>query len=242
MKKNVVLLLNGCFNPIHENHLRLLELSRKHLESLDIYQVVGGYLSPSHDASIERKISTTFLTWRDRLEMCRLAVGNSSWILIDDWQISQEKNPGAQQAKQRLNDILRRRDSSIEIISICGGDALPKLKSTFKKEKIVCIVNRPIVEFDFEEFYQSDQVKMFHENIFLIRDDFPVCSSTWIREQISLNRFDLVEKHLHPAVIEYHQRRGINYRSTDETVIWAEFDSHEIELGKGRCAIVRVNE
>src|SRR5689334_18304357 len=133
-KKNIALLLNGCFNPIHNNHIRLLEVAREHLNSLNIYHIVGGYISPTHDAGIQRKLSVLPTTWQNRLEMCRLAVHDSSWIMVDGWQISQEKNHGAQQSKQRLNDILQKFHPSIEIVSICGGDALPKLKSTFKKE------------------------------------------------------------------------------------------------------------
>ena len=237
-KTNVILLLNGCFNPIHRHHLRLLELARDHLQSLNRYHVIGGYLSPCHDASIERKISTTYLTWQNRLEMCRLALEDSSWIMIDDWQISQEKNPGAQQSKQRLTDLVKRRYPSVEILSICGGDALPKFKTTFKKELVICIINRPIVEFDFDQWYHSDSIKPYHDHILLIYDQCKDISSSSIREQISLNRHDLIREDLHPSVLEYHSRNNICYRSMDETILWSEFDEEQIELGQGRCATV----
>jgi hypothetical protein len=33
-KKNVVLCLSGCFYPIHINHIKTIELAKKHLESV----------------------------------------------------------------------------------------------------------------------------------------------------------------------------------------------------------------
>jgi len=240
-KKNIVLLLNGCFNPIHNNHIRLLELAREHLNSLNIYHIIGGYISPTHDVGIQRKLSVLHLTWQNRLEMCRLAVHDSSWIMVDEWQISQEKNHGAQRSKQHLNDFLRKLYPSIEIVSICGGDALPKLKSTFKKELVICIINRPVDDFDFNQWFQSSTVKPYHNNIILLYDNQSIkpISSTYIRQQISQNLYDSLIDDLHPLVINYHQEHGINYRSLNETILWSEFDENDnIELGQGRCATV----
>ena len=241
-RTNVVLLLNGCFNPVHQNHIRLLESAREHLDSLGLYHVMGGYLSPTHDAGIERKLAVLHATWQDRLAMCRLAVEDSSWIMVDDWQISQEKNQGAQQGKQRLNDLLRRSDPSMQVVSICGGDALPKLKAAFKKELVICIINRPIQDFDFDEWFQSAAIKPCHCNILLIYDhqSSKHISSTSIRQRLSQNLHDSLVDDLHPSVLDYHQQRGINYRSANETVIWSDFAANpvDIELGHGRCATV----
>ncbi|CAF3612478.1 unnamed protein product [Adineta steineri] len=240
-KTNIVLLLNGCFNPIHNNHIRLLELAREHCDSLNQYHVVGGYISPAHDACIQRKVSTCYATWQNRLEMCHLAVQDSSWIMIDGWQISQEKNPGGQQSKQHLGDFLRKSYPTIEIISICGGDALPKFKSTFKKELVICITNRPIDEFDFNEWFQSSTIKPYHNNIIHLHDNqcIKYMSSTNIRQQLSQNLLDSVTNDIHPSVLDYHRQHGINYRSVNETILWSEFDNNEeIEIGQGRCATV----
>ena len=241
-RTNVVLLLNGCFNPVHQNHVRLLEIAREHLNSLDLYHVVGGYLSPTHDAGIERKLAVLHSTWQDRLAMCRLAVEDSSWIMVDDWQIGQEKNQGAQQAKQRLTDLLRKSHPSIQVVSLCGGDALPKLKSTFKKELVICVINRPIEDFDFDEWYQSAAIKPSHCNIILLHDHqgSKHLSSTSIRRRLSQNLHDSLVDDLHPSVLDYHLQQGIRYRSATETVVWSDFDdpSEGVELGQGRCATV----
>ncbi|CAF3562726.1 unnamed protein product [Rotaria socialis] len=240
-KKNVVLLLNGCFNPIHNNHIDLLELTREHLNSLDIYHVTGGYVSPTHDAGIERKLSVLPTTWQHRLEMCRLAVEDSSWIMVDGWQIAQEKNQGAQQAKQHLNDFLRKSYPSIEVVSICGGDALPKLKSLFKKELVISIINRPIDDFDFNQWFQSSSMQPYHNNIIVLHDNkcIKTMSSTYVRQQISKNLYDTLIDILHPSVFDYHREHGISYRPANETILWSDFDDQPpIEIGQGRCATV----
>ena len=240
-KKNIVLLLNGCFNPIHNNHIRLLELAREHFNSLNDCHIIGGYISPTHDAGIQRKISVLLTSWQDRLEMCRLAVQDSDWIMVDDWQISQEKNQGAQQSKQRLNTLLHNLHPSIEVISICGGDALPKLKSIWKKELLICVINRPIDEFDFDQYFQSAEIKPYHDNIILIRDYQLTknLSSSYIRQQISKNLHESLIDDLHPSVLEYHRQHGINYRPSNENILWSDFQGDEhIEIGQGRCATV----
>ncbi|CAF1088650.1 unnamed protein product [Adineta ricciae] len=244
-KKNIVLLLNGCFNPIHNNHIRLLEIAREHLNTLDTYHIVGGYVCPTHDAAIQRKISSIHATWQNRLEMCRRAVRDSSWIMVDGWLVSQEKNIGAQQSKQHLKDFLCKSYPSIEIVSICGGDALPKLKVTFKKELVICINNRPIEEFDFDEWFHSPAVELFHHNIILVHDNqcSKYMSSTNIRRRISENRFDLLVDDLHPSVLDYHREQEITYRSADETVLWSELGGNDgVVLGRGRCATVYQKE
>lgn len=241
-KTNIILLLNGCFNPIHNNHIRLLEIAREYLNSLNIYHVIGGYISPTHDAGIERKIFHIYATWQQRLEMCQLAIQDSSWIMVDHWQISGEKNPGAQQSKKHLENSLQKLYPSIELISICGGDALPKLKSAYKKELVVCIINRPIEDFDFNQWYESSTIKPFHKNIHLIHDNqsHKNISSTYIRQQISQNLHHLLNDDLHPLVINYHIEHGINYRRNNETILWSDFQDQDenIEIGQGRCAIV----
>ncbi|UJR37128.1 hypothetical protein I4U23_029832 [Adineta vaga] len=244
-KTNIVLLLNGCFNPIHNNHIRLLEIAREHLNSLNQYHILGGYVSPTHDSGIQRKLSTIHVTWQARLEMCCLAVHDSSWIMIDGWQIAQEKNPGAQQSKQHLKDILSKSYPSIEVVSVCGGDALPKFKVTFKKELVVSIINRPIEEFDFEQWFYSSAIKPFHDNIILIYDKQcnKYMSSTNVRRRISENRLDLLIDDLPQSILDYHRQRGITYRSVNETILWSELNENEtIELGQGRCATVYAKE
>jgi nicotinamide mononucleotide adenylyltransferase len=51
------------------------------------FQVIGGYLSPVHNAY--GKESLTTVTAEQRMEMCRLASQESDWIDVSEWEIAQ---------------------------------------------------------------------------------------------------------------------------------------------------------
>lgn len=53
-KENVVLLISGAFNPIHDGHTNVLIQAKKHFESKNI-NVVGAYISPDHQNYVESK-------------------------------------------------------------------------------------------------------------------------------------------------------------------------------------------
>lgn len=82
-----VLLLNcGSFNPITNMHLRMFELARDYLHSTDLYQVVGGIISPVNDAYGKKDLVLA----KHRCEMVDLALHTSDWIKLDCWESDQE--------------------------------------------------------------------------------------------------------------------------------------------------------
>ena len=220
-KINVVLVLNGCFNPIHRHHILTLEVAREHLISLGKYHIVGGYLLPSHDGSIEQKSIGTQVRWQDRLAMCQLMVQDSLWIAVDDWKLYQEKNYGSYIAQKRLLKILRETFPSIEIVSTCGTDALPKFQTSFTEGLTICVRNRPFDRFQFDAWFFSEDIQKYHHNIIIIDD--PTAnkniSSTIIRECIRQNQLDSIIDDLHPSVLAYHQDKGIDYRPNGNSSI-----------------------
>ena len=54
IKNPVVLLTTGGFDPIHEGHIYMMNFAKKTLEK-NGYDVVGGFLSPSHESYISTK-------------------------------------------------------------------------------------------------------------------------------------------------------------------------------------------
>lgn len=78
----VVLLSTGSYNPVHRMHEAMLSCAKSHLESLR-HVVVGGFMSPSHDDHIRKKMKKNpkretkagdlEIDARHRLAMCRLA-------------------------------------------------------------------------------------------------------------------------------------------------------------------------
>ncbi|KAK6633075.1 hypothetical protein RUM43_012818 [Polyplax serrata] len=82
----VVLLACGSFNPPTNMHLRMFELARDNLNRLGQYVVIGGIVSPVHEAYGKKEL----IPGTYRCEMLKLALKSSDWIQISDWECSQE--------------------------------------------------------------------------------------------------------------------------------------------------------
>ncbi len=86
LKNPVVLLCTGAFSPLHNGHVGMLERAKKELESRG-YQVIGGYLSPSHDAYVSTKYAgDAHLLAAHRVYLAQIAVADSDSWVIDPWE------------------------------------------------------------------------------------------------------------------------------------------------------------
>lgn len=84
-KKLYVLLSTGSFNPIHEGHIKMLELAAKKLES-QAKTVVGGFLSPSHDSYVFTKDERFQISASQRLLLCEKLIYTHDLIATDKWE------------------------------------------------------------------------------------------------------------------------------------------------------------
>jgi hypothetical protein len=114
-REPVVIVACGSFSPPTLMHLRLFEDAKDRLESTGKYAVIGGYLSPVHDAYGKASL----VDMHHRLNMCQVrepvassrhacaranllraclpawairvqaAVEDSSWLMVDAWECSQ---------------------------------------------------------------------------------------------------------------------------------------------------------
>ncbi|XP_039291258.1 nicotinamide/nicotinic acid mononucleotide adenylyltransferase 1 isoform X1 [Nilaparvata lugens] len=82
----IVFLACGSFNPPTNMHLRMFELARDHLQKLGKYKVIGGLVSPVHDSYGKKELVQS----THRCAMLRLALRNSEWIQLSDWECNQE--------------------------------------------------------------------------------------------------------------------------------------------------------
>src|SRR5262249_44168508 len=85
-RRNVVLVFNGSFCPVHAGHLRMMELARQHLEGSLGWNVAGGYLMITHDSACRRKLGEQACPAVHRARMCELAVADSGWLMVDRFQ------------------------------------------------------------------------------------------------------------------------------------------------------------
>lgn len=78
----LVLVSCGSFSPITYLHLRMFEMCKDWALRETNFEIVGGFLSPVSDAYKKQGLTTA----DHRIEMSRLAVQESGWIMVDDWE------------------------------------------------------------------------------------------------------------------------------------------------------------
>ncbi|XP_018394759.1 PREDICTED: uncharacterized protein LOC108773448 [Cyphomyrmex costatus] len=81
----VILMSCGSYNPPTNMHLRMFEIARDHLHRLGTHVVVGGVISPVHDAYAKKELASA----THRCAMLRLALQNSDWIRLSTWETRQ---------------------------------------------------------------------------------------------------------------------------------------------------------
>jgi cytidyltransferase-like protein len=84
-KKLYVLLSTGSFNPIHEGHVKMLELAAKKLEENN-KEVIGGFLSPSHDSYVFTKDERFQISASQRLLLCEKLINKHDLLATDKWE------------------------------------------------------------------------------------------------------------------------------------------------------------
>jgi len=121
----VVLLSTGAFCPVHRAHLEMMELARAALEARGA-RVLGGYLSPSHDAYVAIKCGAGALGARHRLRLCELAVRGSEWLMADGWEaLENDQELNFTDVIRHLEDLLAAHvpcHRPIEVVYVFGGD------------------------------------------------------------------------------------------------------------------------
>ncbi|XP_076759726.1 nicotinamide mononucleotide adenylyltransferase isoform X1 [Xylocopa sonorina] len=81
----VILMSCGSYNPPTNMHLRMFEIARDHLHRMGTHIVVGGVISPVHDAYAKKELASS----THRCAMLRLALQNSDWIRLSTWETRQ---------------------------------------------------------------------------------------------------------------------------------------------------------
>lgn len=118
----VVLLTTGGFDPIHEGHIYMMDFAKKILEK-NGYDVVGGYVSPSHESYVSTKPYYKINPY-ERLDLCQETIKNSKWLSIDPWESIYVKTYiNFTDIIQRLELYLKKHvDPRIQVAYVFGGD------------------------------------------------------------------------------------------------------------------------
>lgn len=133
-----VLLTTGSLNPIHAGHIQCMEDAREAIQNKG-YKVLAGYISPSSDNYVKRKmeymareagvpLEMMFAGQRDRVDLTQLACLESDWLSCSSWECNQP-GPGFadfDEVTYALDVFLRENAifSSPEdaVFYVCGSD------------------------------------------------------------------------------------------------------------------------
>lgn len=156
----IVLLSTGGFYPIHEGHVLMMESAKKELEK-NGYNVIGGYLSLSHDDYISKK-PYYYSSEYERINECREFVKDSKWLMIDPWESLYVRTPiNFTNVIERLELYLQKYiDKRIKVAYVFGGDNV-EFMYCFEKRGIAVCINRDGCSNIFNEMKNKKKENMF---------------------------------------------------------------------------------
>jgi nicotinic acid mononucleotide adenylyltransferase len=184
-KNPCVLLSTGAFCPIHEGHIEMMTLAKKALEA-DGYEVLGGYLSPGHDAYISQKAGNDAIPIQKRIAAVQkmiLEQNMQDWLMVDPWEgLFCSVAVNFTDVMQRLSNYLAQHlGQEIPVFYVCGGDNA-RFALTFMQKGHCVVVGRPPYEDAFLK-YQKQFNK--HPRIFWVEAHNPINSSA-IRKETTI--------------------------------------------------------
>jgi len=138
------LVSTGALNPVTLAHVAMFEMAKDGLEAEFGFEVVGGFLSPSHDRYLEWKNPLgESLSAEQRLEMCVAATQKHELLSVGRWESSVVGHwPDFDEVTWALMDALKHRFSADapEVLYLCGADHFPNTRG--RDLPGVCVVDR----------------------------------------------------------------------------------------------------
>lgn len=200
----------------------MLEVARRECENQLNLQAVGAFISPVHDAYGKPNLIHS----SHRIEMCRLAVQNSDWIEVDDWEIS--CNSDWSSTKQVLLHFKNNLPNTCKLAFVVGSDVFESMildHSSWPENDvqwifdnfIIVIVQRNLPESGYAKNQNQKSVietfcneKNFENANFILSSSAPYqnVSSTNVRQLIAENK---PADHLVPSsVLDFYKKNILN--------------------------------
>ncbi|KAG7190253.1 hypothetical protein KM043_006372 [Ampulex compressa] len=215
----VILMSCGSYNPPTNMHLRMFEIARDHLHRMGTHMVVGGVISPVHDAYAKKELASA----TQRCAMLKLALQNSDWIRLSTWETRQNDAEDMDWIPENIKN--NSDDTPIQIKLLCGADLLESFGTydLWAEEDIDAIVGEHGLVVITREgsnpnkfIYDSDILSKHMHNIYIVTEWIPnEVSSTKIRR--ALKRGESVRYLVQDSVIDYVYKNGIYGAKTTTT-------------------------
>jgi len=203
-RTKVVLLGCGSFSPIHLMHVEMFEKVKEYLEKEEEMEVVGGWITASHDEYVSRKLGEEWVPIAHRFKMIELALQESSWISLSQWEGTRERfsyfdvllSIHAGHLKQCFPG------HKIQLMFICGADLAANNGGLAYGvgEFPVVIVGRK----NYTQYYQERvRTGRYEKGKFIfIEEELKDMSSTEIRKRVKEK--GNLEEMMHPAAAAYY--------------------------------------
>lgn len=193
-----VLLTTGALNPVHLGHVAMFDRARDTLESEYGFAVVGGFLSPSHDAYLSGKYGDPrkFFSAAQRLALCAAATKDHPFLAVASWESSVLGHwPDFPEVTAALERVLDERfpGEGIGVIYLCGQDhfryaaraGLPGVAVVTRAGRAEC----------------SDAARTIYAVPTAADDPYGQMSSTHVREALRNDDAQTLRSCLQPAVL-----------------------------------------
>lgn len=195
--KRCVLLTTGALNPVHRGHIAMFDHARDALESVHGFDVVGGFLSPSHDSYLSGKHrGAAFFPTDLRLAMCAAATGDHPLLAVASWESSVSGPwPDFPVVTDTLEHVLAERfpDVDISVVYLCGQDHFRHAGAS--RLPAVAVVSRA------GKSESTDAAGSVYAVSAGAGDPFSEMSSTRVREALASDDQATLRLCLHPDVL-----------------------------------------
>jgi len=186
----VILALGGAFNPVHTQHVAILNFAKQYLEEKFGYQVIAGYLACAPDGYVRGKLRENAMKAEHRLAMCKLAAADSPWILPCTRTYSS--------AFECCQAVAKDSNERLVMGVVVGADRATTKSGGFKAKKpkndlITICVGRPGTTEKIRASVQTLEPD-FRKSFFLVEKEALDVSSTKIRKLLEDMRKDVVSK------------------------------------------------
>lgn len=145
-KPLLVLMTTGCFAPVHDMHISMMTRAKDAAEKQG-YQVIGGFMSPSHDDYVSTKGEIARkLTAAHRINILNKVLADSDWLVTDPWESRYAPTDiNFTDALQRLENYIQAHINTpahIRIAYVFGADNAQFARAFADKGLAIC-VGRP---------------------------------------------------------------------------------------------------
>ena len=203
-------------------HLRIFEDARNYLmKDINKFDIIGGIISPTHDGYNKKGLINS----THRLHMCNLAINNSKWISVSDWECKQSQWTKTKEVVKIHYNMLQQsklHEQEIQILFLCGADLLVAIceSDAWNKDDLHQIIKYgglAVIEregTDLEMLIDnSELLKPYHDQIHIIPQHIVNnISSTIIRKLIYQRKS---AKYLLPCqVLDYIHENQLYYPNT----------------------------